>query len=268
MGIGADGKGTTDTPLKFPHKDAKLIASHFATMPKGKYWQQIQKKVLKPAEVTPKGIEKALITLSTKLTAKDMLVIYLSGHGRRNLSGGPIFVTNKGPLLWKKLAKWLGKVKARTLVLLDACRYGDVGIVGTPIDNNALVANLIAKRDAGILVFSAARSWQNTYEWGDKKSGHRFFATAISKAFSDSTDINQDGVISLSEFRDFTTTEVERSSGELFKNKIAEIRQSTLEGSFTPEFDAFFHNLIRIPHTPWQPNMELFGDIPLIPVGD
>jgi len=39
---------------------------------------------------------------------------------------------------------------------------------------------------------------------------------------------------------------------------------SILEGIFTPEFDSNFQKLISYPHTPWLPNMELFGDIPLI----
>jgi hypothetical protein len=114
----------------------------------------------------------------------------LSGHGKRaKLSGEPIFLTNKGPLLWKKIAKRLAKIKARTLVLLDACRAGDVS-------NNSLVADLIAESETGILVFSAARSWQNTYEW--EGYGNSFFAEAISKSFDEEVDINQDGVIYLS----------------------------------------------------------------------
>jgi len=117
-----------------------------------------------------------------------------SGHGRRAPNGHPFFVTNKGGLSWKKLAKWLGKIKARTLVLLDACRAGDVA----GIDNQSLVTNLIGKRDTGILVFSAARSWQNTYEWDGM--GNSIFAKAISNAFDEKVDINQDGVITLSEF--------------------------------------------------------------------
>jgi len=39
------------------------------------------------------------------------------------------------------------------------------------------------------------------------------------------------------------------------------------EGIFTPEFDSKFQELIRVPHTPWLPNMELFSDIPLLCTG-
>jgi len=147
------GIGANSTNLKYPYEDAKLLASQFAKMKKGKYWNKIQTQV--PEKITRKGIKKALRRLSSKLTANDLLIIYLSGHGRRDANGEHFFVTNKGEISWKKLAKWLGKIKARTLVLLDACRAGNV---------QSQVANLIGKRDTGILVFAAARSWQNTYE--------------------------------------------------------------------------------------------------------
>lgn len=165
-------------------------------------------------------------------------------------------MTNKKNLSWKKLAKWLGKVKARTLVLLDACRAGDV----TGVNSGLLVADLIAKRDSGILVFSAVRSWQETYEQGGNESGHSLFAEAISESFDKEVDINQDGVISLSEFYDFTTAKVEVLSRQLFNKGIEKIRKR--DDSPKPRFD----EVISYPHTPWLPNIELFGDIPLIPV--
>jgi len=46
--------------------------------------------------------------------------------------------------------------------------------------------------------------------------GNSLFAKAISNAFDKKVDINQDGVITLSEFYNFTTMQVERISRDLF----------------------------------------------------
>jgi len=267
LGIGSEAKNQQkDFPLlKYPYKDAKLIASKFNKMEKGLYWSEVITEVIPRKKITSNGIKNALSNLIPKLKSNDLLVIYVSGHGQRNeITGEAEFITNEGRLSWKNIEQWVAMIQARVLILLDACQSGDIGTQGVSLDNDTLAADLINSRKSGILVFSATRSWQNTYELPiEKYNGSSIFATSIAQAFKANSDLDMNGIISLKEFQHSVSFKAAQISKELFLKYAKDFREKNKSNLKNLEE---FNNIIKIPHTPWIPNIELFGDIPLIPL--
>ncbi len=271
LGIGVDD-GDAEFPLSYPHADAQYLSRLFAGIPTGKYWSQVDVRVPSPEDLTPDGIHTALATVAEELSYEDLLIVYLAGHGSRAKKTGEFaFATAGGPLRWRDFGQWLGEVKSRIIVLLDACHAGSLGRPEAT-SNDRLAAELFDQRGYGLLVFSASRSWQETYEWPRLKRGN--FAHAMTAGFSASADLNHDAVISLREFAVAVGDEAERVSRAEFDTAMDYLRKLYSQGAFhlgemqdvAQPADESFSKIIKMPHRPWLARLDSFGDIPLIPI--
>ena len=78
------------------------------------------------ADDGPTGDEiiAALTDLRHRLTPKDLLVIYYSGHGERGTKQDFLFCTKGAYLSHKTLLDCIEPVKAKVVIIIDACYAG------------------------------------------------------------------------------------------------------------------------------------------------
>src|SRR5262249_50343747 len=114
--------------LNYAHKDAIVLEKTLEANHEGVF-RAFESKLLTDKRATRKNIVAGLDWLDKKMTAKDVAILFLAGHGSRDPRGQfhfiPVDVDQEnleqssvgGNLLKKKLANLPGRV----VVLLDAC---------------------------------------------------------------------------------------------------------------------------------------------------
>ncbi len=132
----------------------------------------------------------------------DTILVFAAGHGEVGPDGRfylATYDTKKDDLAntalaWDEIAKAFDGVKARVIVLLDACRAGTSGFI-----TNDDAAKALTTRSDAIAVIAASKGRQNSLEPSDGSGG--FFTNAVVAAIKDRarTDSNGNGVIELDE---------------------------------------------------------------------
>lgn len=245
-------------PLRYVRQDAELLASRFAAIPSGHLWRRVTTDILAEEEISPPGVEQALARVGASLVPEDLLVLYLAGHGN-----GEGLAMKTGTLLWKDLALWLGRLRCRVLVLVDACRTG--ALPENRVDADGAFSSLLTAREAGVALLAASRSWRDTYE--SDRLGHGIFALALAAAFSAPADTNGDGLVSLFELRDTVQREAHALSWQEYEAEMRSWRKALAAGPAPDEvLDEAYSRIIQLPHVPWVPRLEEFGDILLFPI--
>lgn len=271
LGIGAD-----DGSLQgIPDSNARALADRFATLPRGTIWSEVDSRVQVDAEATRGEIQMALQRVRDRSSPRDLLVLYLAGHGRRG--AGPsswVFVTSDGQLSLDHLGEWLRQVPARVLLLLDTCYGGEIDPLA-PLGHDAMTARLLSRRDTGIAVLAASKSWQPTWAWPESRRST--FAAALEQAFQPETDLDQDGVVSLRELQLVVGAHAESLARTEFQKRMDRLRKLAAEGAFllktrdhgmpiALDHDKTLWEYFQYPHRPWLHGLEVLGDIPLLPL--
>jgi len=176
----------------------------------------------------------------------DLAVVFFAGHGARIDESRMLFLTSRavferGAALahgigWDRIERSLRGARGRVLVMLDACHAGYVSTeVVAP--NEALARDLAHGDRTGILVFSAARGSQFSYEvpvdagsgssrglelaWEGKPppkqkdlmGGHGLFTSALLEALEgEAPDRDRSGAIEVNELVDYVTERVRAAS--------------------------------------------------------
>jgi uncharacterized caspase-like protein len=225
--------------LSFAVSDAGAIASAFHELagPGKMYSRVAYERVLLDADASAQSIQAALQPLA-QMAPDDLAIVFLAGHGaivgaRHDM----VFVTGKaGPetvaeqsVHWEEIGRALASARGRVVVLLDACHSGNV-VQDLVVPDERLATDLARRGRAGVLVFSAAKGRQASFEPGNARglaletvpsakgnvSAHGFFTGAILAALgSPATDLDGDGALEVSELIDEVTRRVATASKNL-----------------------------------------------------
>lgn len=195
--------------LHYAASDAKLLANAFQKNCKGVF-ANIEIRILMDKDASKKGIQNGLDWLATKMTSKDVGIVSFSGHGMRNDDNKFYLVTadidQKDPfnscLSGEEFKNRLDNMQGRLVTILDACHSGDVAErVRPPVNSDSLQQDL-SSEESGVVVLSASLGREYSIESTQTKAG--FFTFALAEALEyDDADINEDGVIDLSELEKY-----------------------------------------------------------------
>ena len=220
--------------LNYAVADAAGLASEFEHNSALQKQYQVAKPVLlEDGQVSVASVLHALDELASS-KPEDVVVVFFAGHGAQVSAGQMVFLTPAAGLGkesqraagigWSEIGARLANIKARTIVLLDACHSGDINSE-VLVPSEALASDLVRSQRSGALVFAAAKGRQFSYEpagrrglelapdaaplLGREPGAHGFFTGAlIASLESSSTDANHDGSIQLSEWIDDVTRRV------------------------------------------------------------
>jgi len=225
--------------LEFAHTDAQALIKSFLNQ-EGKLFGEVRYNLLSNEKATVDNILEALDALS-EISANDVAVIFMAGHGVKAKDGTFYFLTSSGSfeepekagLSWTLLGHYLAKIKGRVILLLDACHSGSI-VTETVVPNDELAQQFFEGGRGGIMVFSASKGRQYSLESPDVGGGFGIFTFALTQSLGPKAreaDTNSDGFVEFMELVDYVSTYVNKETkGE---------------------------------QTPWLSRKELFGDLPI-----
>jgi uncharacterized caspase-like protein len=172
-------------------------------------------------EATGRGIKAGLGWLKSRMTQHDIAVVFFSGHGDRDETGGfyllPSDVDRSQPLLVSGVADSLVKaalaaMPGRILLLLDACHAGTIGG-----DNRkaaiALTDDIVrdlSTDDYGVVVMASSMGREYSLENVSAQSGN--FTLALIEGLQGKADFNADGSIYFNELDTYVSDRVKELS--------------------------------------------------------
>ncbi|UQA59270.1 caspase family protein [Polyangium aurulentum] len=269
MGVSRYPNMPEEQQLEYADDDARSIAESFGREAgPGRTFARLRLTTLLDDQVTVEGVDRALASLQS-MRPDDLAVVFFAGHGARLEEGKMVFLTSRAAFTrssaqangidWDRIQTGLSRVRGRVLMLLDACHSGYVS-TAVIAPNEQLARELAAGDRAGVLVFSAARGSQYSYEvppqgaggasrgfelaWeGQKPSlpkalpgGHGLFTSAVLEALGGGApDRDRSGAIEVGELFDYVTERVRAASNGK--------------------------------QTPWVARREMFGEFMLAPAG-
>ena len=150
-----------------------------------------------------------------KLTDKDQLIFYFSGHGM--LDGGQTYLVLQdfkksapkvNSLPMSQVQGWLKECKALTkFVILDCCHAG--GSSGTPASGDDMAKSIDPKVVERCVVYASCTANQKSYEWNERGQG--VFTYWLSHALSGAA-VGQGGKVEITAVERYVTDRVQKTS--------------------------------------------------------
>ena len=211
-----------DLWLNYCVPDAASIEESFKKQQNGLY-ENVCVYSLKDAEVTKEGLEQKFKELSLIVTADDVFVFFVSGHGTAYDDGDYYFIpvnfryTNKTDIPLKAISKSdltknLSLIKAgKTLMMLDTCNSGaffaDSNKRG--MGDKGIFERL--SRATGHAILAAASDSQSAMEG---YNGHGVFTYVLLDGLAGKADSDGDGFVTLTELSSYVENQVPELSYE------------------------------------------------------
>lgn len=208
--------------LNYAVPDAELITTQFKKNQGGLY-KTVNVTSLTDGDVTKESIENTFNSLSEKVTADDVFVFYISGHGTTYNDGDYYFLPANfrymnadsipsGGVSKTDLTKNLSVIRAgKTLVILDTCNSG--AFLTNPGQRGMTEKTAIDRltRATGHATLAASSDVQSAMEGYNK---HGIFTYVLAEGLNGKADINKDGYVSLQELSSYIDSEVPERSME------------------------------------------------------
>ena len=206
--------GVSDYPadhlkLSYAHKDAIDFASALKAQNGGLY-RSVKVRLLTDAQATRSNILEGLGWLESEVTARDVGIVFMSGHGKSDRKRRFYYFPYDGDL--KKLRSTAVKqsdiqdalvgLPGKVLMFLDACHSAD-GIAGVRTKGTGGAVDMIniindlSSAENGLVMFSSSTGRELSVESDQWKNGA--FTKAILEGFQGKADYNRDQAISIAE---------------------------------------------------------------------
>ena len=221
LSVGVNDYRDRNLRLEYAVPDASAMAESFRVA-KGKLYDAVNITTVLNADVTAAGISAAFDAVSQKVSADDVFVLYISGHGMTHTDGDYYFIPvdfryrNSDSIPQEGISKRfitenLSKIKAqKTLVILDTCNSGSfINASARGMAEKTAIDRL--SRATGQATIAASSDQQSAME-GYK--GHGVFTYVLLEGLSGKADLNGDGYISVSELASYAEEKVPELSFE------------------------------------------------------
>ncbi len=158
--------------LNFPGKDAWELANAFQRQAGGLY-SRVTVRVLIDELASKSLIQHGLRWLQQQVTAQDVAVLFLAGHGINDpASGQYYFLPHEADLQsisqtmisQEEIRTALQRIPGKVLFFLDSCHSGDVLPTLRGIPSNSAFISELSKSENGVVVFAASTGLQYSQE--------------------------------------------------------------------------------------------------------
>ncbi|MBP3956780.1 caspase family protein [Gemmata sp. G18] len=202
--------------LNYAASDAILLTDTLRVRSKAVFGT-IEMKVLTDKQGTKTNIREGLDWLKAKMTAKDVGIVFFSGHGGRDEGTGKFYLipVDVGPdmertcLSGEELKSRLEDMPGRLVAILDACHSGAVTEI-RPAQTDNLVRDLMTD-DYGVVVLASSLGGEYSLESPATKAG--FYTLGLTEGMGGRADFNRDGVVHLNELEHYAAVRVQQLSG-------------------------------------------------------
>ncbi|MHA6299751.1 WD40 domain-containing protein [Devosia sp. CAU 1758] len=238
LAVGVDEYNDSRLRLNYAASDAAAIGDAFRRAGAGLY-QSVEVMTLTDADVTSSGLAAAFQTLSARVRARDVFVLFMAGHGKTQ-DGHYYFLPQDFRYVDEtsvaeygigqdQFQAWLSSIPARkSLLLYDTCESGSLtnGVASRGLEEVAALARLT--RAMGRTVMSASTDSAPALEG---YRGHGVFTYALLQALNNG-DSNSDGTIAVTELAGSVDIAVPELSYAAFNFR--QIPQMSIVGSDFP----------------------------------
>lgn len=202
MAIGISNYGDPSIRLEFAAKDSKDLSSFLKTQEGGLY-RKVVVRLLTDGNAKRDDILDGLEWIRHELTARDVAVIFLAGHGVNDADGVYYFLPQdvdikrlkRTAVIFTEIRNTLASLPGKVLFFIDTCHAGNVlgtGLRSIRSDTTAVV-NELSSADNGVIVFAAATGRQFAQE--SSNWGNGAFTKAILEGLGGKADFNNSGRI-------------------------------------------------------------------------
>jgi hypothetical protein len=201
----------------FAADDAKKVARAFQNRSR-ELFGNIEVRILTDHEATKKGMREGLDWLASKMTPKDVGIVFYSGHGTRDEQGRfclcPIDIQPtdhiSSCLAGTEFKNRLDEMPGRLVAILNSCHSGEVTEHEKPPPQTDSLVQDLASEDSGVVVMSA--SLGREYAIGDNRVNAGYFSIAIVEGLDGYADINDDGIVTIDELDKYAYIRVRQLS--------------------------------------------------------
>jgi uncharacterized caspase-like protein len=207
LAIGVSRYEDPGLQLDFAAADARAIAETLREAAGGEY-REVHAEVLTDQEVTRESVLNGLARFLGKAGPNDVVVLFVAGHGVRDLaSGGYYFLPYPATpqnLLTEGLRmtdfdEMLGVVRRNVravVVMLDTCHAGALSLPPESMGRGDELASQITAGD-GFFLLAATKPGEESKETADL--GHGAFTYAVLEALHGAADADGDDILTVSE---------------------------------------------------------------------
>ncbi len=220
----ADYEDDSYDGLKYCAKDAKDFINVIKKQEGGELYSKVVTKILPDNDATKNAILDKLEWLEEQTTARDVAMLFLSGHGINNPENGEYYYIpyDAKPTRLKRttvkgteIQDYLEGINGQTLLFIDTCFSGNLleekAVDSTPdIDH---FANELADIESGVIVFSSSTGRQLSNE--DPSWGNGAFTKALIEGIEGLADHDKDRYVYITELEKW----VEKLVKDLTNNK-------------------------------------------------
>ena len=189
--------------LMYPEKDAEDFVKVMQPQEGGLYGH-VYYRGLPGDHATREEVRKGLSWLKKSTTARDIAVLFMSGHGQNDAGGHYHYLPYDADLSDLDLTTiqdfeiedFLAKVPGKVVAFLDTCFSGGLHPAKGPTQPDVdKLANTLASAEKGIVVFTSSTGRQFSLERPEWSNGA--FTKALVEAFKGAADYQRDKTISI-----------------------------------------------------------------------
>lgn len=205
LAVGVSKYAAPGHDLEYAAKDARDFCAAMQKQSGGLY-REVVVKTLTDSGAKQADVLDGLEWVQRETTAKDIAMVFFSGHGENDPDGDYHFLTHDfDDVHWKRTAvsfaqiqATLKNIKGKTLFFVDSCHSGNV--LGTARARGSApdivrVVNELASAENGVVVFAASTGKQFALE--DKEWNNGAFTKALLEAVGGGADYGKTGRITI-----------------------------------------------------------------------
>ena len=211
LSIGVSEYKNKQYNLGVAHKDAQSISKMFKKQ-KGKIYKDVVVKTLTNQNATSDDILDGLDWIDKEATSKDVVIIFIAGHGVNDEKGNYYFLSHEANLdkirrtavKWIEIEDTMSNLPSKVILLADTCHSGN--IAGKRRDITSAVKS-ITNSGSGSIIMTATTGSGYSYE--QDSWGHGAFTLSLIEGIDKAkADYSGDGVVTIKEIDLYVTNRV------------------------------------------------------------
>lgn len=213
LAIGVSNYKDKGLNLDYPAKDAFAVSDILKNQKKGLY-RDIKIEFLHNEKATRFNILKGLHRLKKEATQKDVVLIFLAGHGLNDEFENYFFLPhdakkeflNGSAVKWSEFVDVIKTLPSKVILMADACHSGNImGGKKRSADITGALKGLLSAGTGQVIMTSTTGS---SVAYEDPRWGHGAFTKAITEGLRGMADYDCDGVITIKELDFYVTFRV------------------------------------------------------------
>jgi len=213
LSIGVSQYKNPEYNLGVADKDAKAISKMFKKQ-SGKIYKKVIIKTLINKKANSDNILDSLDWIEKEATSKDVVMIFIAGHGVNDEKGNYYFLSHDANLerlrrtavKWAEIQDTISSLPSKVILLADTCHSGN--ITGDRRDITSAVKSII-NSGSGSIIFTATTGSGYSYEQSDW--GHGAFTLSLLEGLGKlKADYDNDDTITIKEIDLYITNRVKK----------------------------------------------------------